>query len=96
MDDLVGVVEDERHEIREEQAQMVKFQGEKERSQEEKKVLIAFAHMGEVILGQCRLKLKENQDANSITETAVLKRKNRIKVGTFIGRFAEFRKTERN
>ena len=52
---------------------MAKCQCGKARSREEKKVLIALALAGEVISGQCQLKLKENQDANSIIETTVLK-----------------------
>ena len=58
--------------LREEQVQMVKSRGEQERSQSEKNVLTAFGIMGEFIAGQRHLKLKENQDANSITESAVL------------------------
>ena len=71
--DLVDVVEDGRLEIREVQVEIAKFQGEKERSREEKKVLTALAFTGEVGAGKCQLKLGENQEANSITETAVLK-----------------------
>ena len=51
MDDLVDVVEDEQLGIREEQVQMVKFQGWKERSQEAKKILMWLALMGAVIEG---------------------------------------------
>ena len=53
--------------------QIVKFQREKERSREEKKVLTALAFMEEVIADQCQFKLKENQEANPITESDVLK-----------------------
>ena len=95
MDDLVEVVEDERLEIwEEEQVQMVKFQGEKESSQEEKNVLTALALTEEVIAGLWQLKLKENQDANSITGAAVLKWGGRIKFGLFIGRFSKIPETE--
>ena len=40
---------------------------------ESKEVLPSLALMGEVILDQCRLKFKANQDAGAITEVAVLK-----------------------
>ena len=73
MDDLVEVVSDGRPEIREGRAQMVKFQGGKDRSQEEKNGLTELALMEEVIANQCQLKLKGNQDAGSITETPALK-----------------------
>ena len=39
----------------------------------DRKVLMALALMGELISGQCQVKLKENQDAYPITEVAVLK-----------------------
>ena len=55
MADLAGVVEDGRLDIRGEQVQIVKFQGAKERSREEKKVLAALSFMEEVIAGQCQL-----------------------------------------
>ena len=45
----------------------------KQEMNEERKVLMELALMGELILDQCRLKLKENQDADLITEVAVLK-----------------------
>ena len=38
--------------------QIEKFQGEEERSREEKKVLTALAFTEEVIAGQCQLELK--------------------------------------
>ena len=40
---------------------------------EEKQVLSSMALFGEVILGQCQVELKGNQDVNLITESAVLK-----------------------
>ena len=44
------------------------------RSQEEKRVFkTALALMGGIIAAQCQVKLQGNQDANSITEVAVLK-----------------------
>ena len=63
MDDLVGIVEDGRLEIREEKVQIVKFQGGKGRCQEEEQVPTALAFTEEVIAGKCQLKLKENQEA---------------------------------
>ena len=38
-----------------------------------KEVLAALALTGELILDQCQLKFKENQDVGAITEVAVLK-----------------------
>ena len=73
MADLAGVVEDGRLDIRGEQVQIVKFQGGKERSQGWAKSLMALDVMGAVIAATRQLKLKEIQEANSITETAVLK-----------------------
>ena len=66
--DIDGVVGDGRLEFREEQAQCVRKKG----SEEEQQVLAALAFLEEVISDQCRLKLKENQDADLITEPAVL------------------------
>ena len=60
----MGVVGDERLEIREEQAQWVRKKG----TEAEKQVLAALALMEEVILDHRQLQLKENQDANSVTE----------------------------
>ena len=73
--DLADVVGGGRRDLREEQVQMVKFQGEKEISQEEQNVATALALSDEVIAGQFHLKLKENKDAGSITESDVLKGK---------------------
>ena len=42
---------------------MVKFNDEKWRSREEKKILVALDFVEEVILAHCRLKLEENQEA---------------------------------
>ena len=53
--------------------QIVKFQVVEERSQEEEEVLTALNFAEEVNAGKCKLKLEETQQANSITETAVLK-----------------------
>ena len=57
---------------------------------------MAMALMGGLISGQFQVKLKANQDAGSITEAAVLKVNGARKFGIFIGRFAKFRKPERN
>ena len=73
MGDLANVVEDGRLGIKEEQAKIEKFQGGRERSQEAKKVLTALSFLEEVISNRRQFKLKENQKANSITETDVLK-----------------------
>ena len=72
MGDLVDVVADELLEIneepkQEEQVQMVKFIDEKERNLEGKKILMALAFTGEIIDGECNLKLKENQESNLLT-----------------------------
>ena len=72
MGDLVDVVAVDLLELREERAQIAKPHDEKDRSQEEKKVLTALDFMGEVIAGQCQLKLKGGQEVDAITETAVL------------------------
>ena len=72
MCDLADVVEGERLEIREGQVQMATFQDKKARCQYEKKVIMAFSLMLEVIVGNRQLKLKENPDVDS-TEKAVLK-----------------------
>ena len=69
-----------------------KFQGEKVRSREEKRVLTAYSIARELIADQCQLKLKENQDAYSITEAAVLKVRKRTKFGNFVGDLRNFRK----
>ena len=66
--DFEGVVGDGRLELRVEQVQCVRKKG----IGEENPVLAAFALMEEVILDQRQVKLKANQDANSITEVAVL------------------------
>ena len=66
---LAGELGGERLELREEQAQCVRKKG----NEAEQKVLAALALLGEVILDQCQLKLKENQDVGSIAEVAVLK-----------------------
>ena len=65
----MGVVGDERLEIREEQAQWVRKKG----TEAEKQVLAALALMEEVILDQRQFELKENQDADPITAVEVLK-----------------------
>ena len=80
----MDVVDDGRLEIGEEQVQMGKFHGEKGRSREAKKVLMDRDLIEDVIFGQCHLKLKGNQEANSITEAAVLKCTKRIKFGIFV------------
>ena len=69
---------------------MVKSQGDAGRSQEETNVLAALALIDDSIARYCRLILKGNQDANSITETAVLKvqETNKIRV-IFIGGICE-------
>ena len=76
MGDLVGAVADDLLGINEEREkkgplQMVKFSDEKERSQEEKNILTALSFVGEVILGKCQLKFKENQESNLITEKSI-------------------------
>ena len=73
MGDLIEVLADDLLEFREEQAQIAKLHDEKERSREEKNVLTELAFMGVVIAGQCQIKLTGDKEANSITETAVLK-----------------------
>ena len=45
----------------------------KQNMDEDRKVLMALALMEEAILGHLQVKLKENRDAGSITEVAVLK-----------------------
>ena len=67
MGGIVGGVE--RMEFRGEQVQLVKKQEE----EEEKQVLAALSLFEGIIADQCRKKLKENQDANRITEMAILK-----------------------
>ena len=66
--DFEGVVEDERLELREEQAQLVRKKG----IVGEKQVLSARALMEAVISGHRQLKLKENKDTGSITVVGVL------------------------
>ena len=86
IDGLVGV------EFREDQAQMVKKNEEEE---EEKQFLSALALFGEIIVGQCQLKLEENQDVNQLTELATLKinETNKIKeLYKVIGEFTESEK----
>ena len=93
--DLVEVVEDERLEIREGQAQMVKFQDTEEGSQEEKRAVMAFPPMLEVIVDNRKLKMKENPDVG-ITETPVLKAKEANKIRDIYRGFAKFQKNGRN
>ena len=88
--DLVEAVSDDLLEIIEEQGkegqvQMVKFSNAKEGSQEEKKILTALDLMGEVIAGRCQLKLKENKEANLISEKEYLKVRETEKFGNFLG-----------
>ena len=64
-------------------------------SQEEKNVFNGVGPHGELIVGPCHLKLKVNQDANSITESVALKVSEENKFWIFIARFAKFQKTER-
>ena len=68
IEDIGWVDGEERLKFRDEQVQCVRKKG----IGEENPVLAAFALMEEVILDQRQVKLKANQDANSITEVAVL------------------------
>ena len=68
IEDIDGVVGEDRLELREEQVQCLRKKG----NEEERHVLTALALLGEVISDQCQKKLKENQDAGRITEVAVL------------------------
>ena len=69
IDEIDGVVGDGRLEFREEQAQCGRKKGNEE---EEQHVLAALALLGEVITDQRQVELKENQDADLITDSAVL------------------------
>ena len=66
--DVDGVVGEERLEFREAQFQFARKKG----MWDEQKVPTASPLLEEVISGQRQLKFKENQDANPITEVAVL------------------------
>ena len=60
-----------------------------------KQVLTALALFGEIIVGQCQKKRKENRDAEQLTETATLKinEANKIKeLYKIIGEFTESEK----
>ena len=52
---------------------------------EEKDVLAPLALMGEMIGNQCMVKRRNNENAKLIAEEAVLKVKEKIKFGTYIG-----------
>ena len=60
----------------------------------ERQVLAALALMGALILDQCQLKFKENQDAGAITEVAVLKVNGSIKIRDLYRGYGKFQKTE--
>ena len=70
--EMEGVVGEERLAFREEQVQCV-------RKKRGKQVLAASALFGEVVAGQRRQTLKENQDVGRITEIAVFKSTKRTK-----------------
>ena len=71
--DFEDVVAEERLGLRAEHSpngEIPRWKGQKSRSEE---CFNGTGSYGEVILDQCQEKLQENQDANSITEMAVLK-----------------------
>ena len=66
-EEMNGKIEDERLEFREEQAQTVR------KNEGGKQGLAALALFCGIIVGECQLKRKENQDVHQLTELATLK-----------------------
>ena len=81
----------ERLEFREEQVQCARKKG----IEEEQRVLMALALLGEVILGQRQKRLMENRDAGRITEVAVLKINEANKIRELYRRIGEIPETEK-
>ena len=76
-------------ELRGEQAQFVR------KKEEEKHVLSPLSLFGEIIAGQFQQKLKENQDANRITELATLKLRETNKIKELYRGVSEIPETEK-
>ena len=90
--DIDGVVVDESLEFREEQVQCVRKKGNEE---EQQQVLAALAMLGEVILDQRQLKLKENQDGDLITESEVFEINETNKIRELYRTLCEIPETEK-
>ena len=90
IEELGGFADDDCMELREEQVQMIK-KGE----EEEKKVLAALALFGEIVVGQCQAKRKENQDAKQLTETATMEINETNKIKELYKILGEFTESEK-